>query len=131
MRHPPIATQVFAHPRLMSRRTAIQAGAIGLLGLGMNHVEALRAAAAPDHETSQRACIYIFLSGGLAQQDSFDLKPDALVKVRCGDVALTEGRMGRMVERIAVRVVKPLRRPRITLAMFENAGTMLKRVEAT
>ena len=33
--------------------------------------------------------------------------------------------------RIAVRVAKPLRRPRTTLAMFENAGTMLKRVEAT
>jgi flagellar motor switch protein FliM len=60
-----------------------------------------------------------------------DLKPEALVKVRCGDVALTEGRMGRMGERIAVRVVKPLRRPRITLAMFENAGSMMKRVEAT
>jgi flagellar motor switch protein FliM len=60
-----------------------------------------------------------------------ELKPDALVKVRCGDVALTEGRMGRMGDRIAVRVAKPLRRPRTTLAMFENAGTMMKRVEAT
>jgi hypothetical protein len=82
MHHPPIATQFFAHPRSVSRRTAIQAGAIGLLGLGMNHVEALRAAAAPGHETSQRACIYIFLSGGLAQQDSFDLKPDAPDNIR-------------------------------------------------
>jgi flagellar motor switch protein FliM len=61
----------------------------------------------------------------------FDLKPDALVKVRCGDVALTEGRMGRVGERISVRVAKPLRRPRTTLAMFESAGTMMKRVEAT
>jgi flagellar motor switch protein FliM len=60
-----------------------------------------------------------------------ELKPDALVKVRCGDVALTEGRMGRMGDRIAVRVAKPLRRPRTTLEMFENAGTVMKRVEAT
>ena len=60
-----------------------------------------------------------------------ELKPDALVKVRCGDVQVTEGRMGRMGDRIAVRVAKPLRRPRTTLAMFENAGTMMKRVEAT
>ncbi len=59
-----------------------------------------------------------------------DLKPDALVKVLCGDVVLTEGRMGRVGERIAVSVAKPLRRPRTTLAMFENAGTM-KRMEAT
>src|SRR5437773_1415677 len=68
------------HPRL-SRRTALQAGAIGLLGLGMNHVRALRAAA-PTSPPGQaagpaRSCIYIFLSGGLAQHESFDLKPDA------------------------------------------------------
>jgi flagellar motor switch protein FliM len=60
-----------------------------------------------------------------------DLKPEALVKVRCGTVGLTEGRMGRVGENISVRVAKPLRRPRTTLAMFENAGSMMKRVEAT
>jgi flagellar motor switch protein FliM len=38
--------------------------------------------------------------------------------------------MGRVGENISVRVAKPLRRPRTTLAMFENAGTMMKRVEA-
>jgi hypothetical protein len=32
-----------SHP-VVTRRTAVQAGALGLLGLGMNHVEALRAA---------------------------------------------------------------------------------------
>jgi len=60
-----------------------------------------------------------------------DLKPEALVKVRCGAVGLTEGRMGRVGENISVRVQKPLRRPRTTLAMFENAGSIMKRVEAT
>src|SRR6267378_4191466 len=71
------------HPRV-SRRTAIQAGAVGLLGLGMNHVEALRAATPPDAPRGgrARACIYIFLSGGLAQHESFDLKPDAPAGVR-------------------------------------------------
>ena len=34
----------FAHPRV-SRRAAVQIGSVGLLGLGMNHVAALRAAA--------------------------------------------------------------------------------------
>ena len=65
-----------------SRRTAIQAGAIGLLNLGMNHVSGLRALAAPSSATNAvapkaKAVIYIFLSGGLAQHESFDLKPDA------------------------------------------------------
>ncbi len=70
------------HP-VFSRRTAIQAGTIGLLGLGVNHLAALRAiAASPDETSKARAAIYIFLSGGLAQQDSFDLKPDAPPEIR-------------------------------------------------
>jgi Protein of unknown function (DUF1501) len=73
----------FQHPSI-SRRTAIQAGSIGLLGLGMNHLEALRAAM-PDGKPADhpaKAVIYIFLSGGLAQQDSFDLKPHAPANIR-------------------------------------------------
>jgi flagellar motor switch protein FliM len=50
-----------------------------------------------------------------------EIKPDALVSVRCGDVTLTEGRMGRVGDRVSVRVSKPLRKPKMTLAMFENA----------
>jgi flagellar motor switch protein FliM len=51
-----------------------------------------------------------------------DLGPEAAVTVRCGDVAMTEGRMGRVGDRVAVRVMKPLRKPKTTFAMFENAG---------
>jgi len=80
----------WGHERI-SRRTAVQAGAIGLLGLGMNHLDALRAEAMPidskgapttPRSAKARACIYIFLSGGLAQHDSFDMKPDAPDTVR-------------------------------------------------
>ena len=63
----------------------LQAGAIGLLGLGMNHLAPLRAvAAATEKRGSRRAnsVIYIFLSGGLAQHESFDLKPDAPLEIR-------------------------------------------------
>ncbi len=60
-----------------------------------------------------------------------ELKPDALVKVRCGDITLTEGRMGKVGDRVAVRVDRPLRRPKTTFAMFENAdGSTNKRLEA-
>ncbi len=69
-----------AHPRF-SRRFALQAGAVGICGLGVHHLAALRAAGVKRAETA-RACIYIFLSGGLAQQDSFDLKPEAPDTVR-------------------------------------------------
>lgn len=69
-----------------TRRTAIQAGAIGLLGLGMNHLAGLRALAASGSATRSpgraKSVIYIFLSGGLAQHESFDMKPDAPLEVR-------------------------------------------------
>lgn len=74
-----------AHPRI-SRRAALEAGAISLLGLGMNHVGALRAAASAASSAAQapraRSVIYIFLSGGLSQHESFDLKPQAPDAIR-------------------------------------------------
>lgn len=70
----------FDHPSV-NRRQAVQAGAIGLLGLGMNHVDRLRAAS-PDTPQVAKSVIYIFLSGGLAQQDSFDPKPAAPDEIR-------------------------------------------------
>jgi hypothetical protein len=71
-------------PRQLTRRTAIQAGALGLVGLGMNHVSGLRALAGPAAvaEPKAKSVIYIFLSGGLAQHDSFDMKPDAPEGIR-------------------------------------------------
>jgi flagellar motor switch protein FliM len=59
-----------------------------------------------------------------------ELKPDALVTVRCGDVTLTEGRMGKVGDRVAVRVAKSLRKPRTTFAMFEKADESTNRLEA-
>jgi flagellar motor switch protein FliM len=61
---------------------------------------------------------------------ALDLKADACVTVRCGSVALTEGRMGRVGDRVAVRVTKPLRKPKTTFAMFEMADASSNRVEA-
>lgn len=71
------------HPQL-TRRTAIQAGAVGMLGLGSNHLAALQGATGSNGAGGGKAksCIYIFLSGGLAQQDSFDLKPESPSEVR-------------------------------------------------
>ena len=59
-----------------------------------------------------------------------ELKPDAMVSVRCGDITLSEGRMGRVGDRVAVRVAKHLRTPRTTFAMFEKAEASHNRMEA-
>ena len=61
---------------------------------------------------------------------SLGLKPDALVSVRCGNIPLTEGRMGRVGDRVSVRVVKPLRKPKTTFAMFEKADESTSRMDA-
>ncbi len=73
----------FQHPRV-SRRTAVQAGSLGLLGLASNHLQALRADPSRDDDlpTRSKACIFIFLSGGLGQHDSFDMKPQAPEEIR-------------------------------------------------
>src|SRR3569623_3632913 len=46
-------------------------------------------------------------------------RQDTKVTVRCGDVTLSEGRMGRVGDRVAIRVSKPLHKPHTTYAMFE------------
>lgn len=73
------------HPRL-TRRVALQAGAVGLLGLGAEHLGQLRAAEtstpAGSEATTAQSVIFIFLSGGLGQHDSFDPKPDAPEEIR-------------------------------------------------
>jgi hypothetical protein len=68
-----------------NRRTMLQAGSLGLLGLGMNHVSALRASdvvAASPVPASAKSVIFVFLSGGLGQHDSFDPKPGAPADIR-------------------------------------------------
>ncbi|MDB5386246.1 MAG: hypothetical protein JWM11_1892 [Planctomycetaceae bacterium] len=73
------------HPQF-SRRIALQAGALGLLGLGIDELAKLRAASDGDGTSASfgraKSCIYIFLSGGLAQHESFDLKPSAPAEIR-------------------------------------------------
>jgi hypothetical protein len=73
------------HPRF-SRRAALEIGASSLLGLGSNHTLGLRSLAAENDSVlpsgNPKAVIYIFLSGGLGQHDSFDMKPDATENIR-------------------------------------------------
>src|ERR1700689_2352424 len=68
----------------LNRRAALQVGTIGMLGLGLHNLPAFRqsAIAAGSPATKARSVIYIFLSGGLSQLDSFDPKPEAPDSIR-------------------------------------------------
>jgi len=72
-----------SHPRF-HRRQAIQAGAIGLLGLGIDHLATLRLARAASRSPQRPggSVIFIFLSGGLSQLESFDMKPESPEDIR-------------------------------------------------
>jgi len=63
----------------LSRRQAVAAGTIGALGLA--DLARLRSAAGAASQPS-RAVILVFLSGGLAQHESFDPKPEGPLDIR-------------------------------------------------
>jgi hypothetical protein len=64
-----------------TRRTMLQAGAIGLLGLGTAELSALRARSESGTPRA-KSVIFVFLTGGLSHLDSFDLKPDTPDSIR-------------------------------------------------
>lgn len=49
----------------------------------------------------------------------FDQSPTDPVKLRCGDVELTEAIMGHIGNNVSVRVARPLNPPKVTMAAFE------------
>jgi flagellar motor switch protein FliM len=53
----------------------------------------------------------------------FDAKSDPIVQIRCGNQKLTEGRMGRIGENIAIQVLAPLIDSTTTLAIFDQGPT--------
>src|SRR5581483_7012147 len=61
------------------RRDFLQAGALSLFGLGLPEV--LRAAPTAGKRRA-KACILLFMWGGPAQQDTWDMKPEAPVDYR-------------------------------------------------
>lgn len=61
---------------VVPRRAVLRAGALSLFGLGLPRVLRARAEATPGKGRA-KACIVLFMWGGPAQQDTWDMKPDA------------------------------------------------------
>ncbi|MEO7222290.1 MAG: flagellar motor switch protein FliM [Devosia sp.] len=49
----------------------------------------------------------------------FDRSPSEPIKLRCGEIELTEGVMGHIGNHVSVRVSRPLNPPKVTMAAFE------------
>ena len=71
----------WTHPRL-PRRQALRLGALGVLGLGLADLLRIEGEAAADTASRPGSVIYLFQSGGPAQHETFDLKPEAPSAVR-------------------------------------------------
>jgi hypothetical protein len=64
----------------VTRREVLRLGGLALVGLSLPELLARQAAAATG--TGAKSCILFFQEGGLAHQDSWDIKPDAPSEVR-------------------------------------------------
>lgn len=75
----------YRHNHCLNRRTLLQAGYSGLLGVGLPTLLARQSRAAESHgavKTQARSVILIFLTGAPSHLDMFDLKPEAPEEVR-------------------------------------------------
>jgi hypothetical protein len=74
-------------PGPVSRRSVLQAGALGMLGLGWPQLLAAREKSAgraprlPGFGKAKR-CLFIYLDGGMSHIDSLDMKPESPVECR-------------------------------------------------
>jgi hypothetical protein len=66
----------------VTRRNFLRVGALGLGGLSLADLCRLRAEGAVDPNSTHKAAIMIFMSGGPSHIDTFDMKPDAPVDIR-------------------------------------------------
>lgn len=70
------------HHQRVNRRAILRAGALGLAGLDLATLQGLKAATGDSSAGHAKSVLYIFLSGGLSQLDSFDMKPEAPDAIR-------------------------------------------------
>jgi len=66
----------------VSRRDFLRCGGLGVLGLSVAEQAALKQARAGSAGTEWRSCIFLFLTGGPSQFETFDPKPEAPLAVR-------------------------------------------------
>ena len=78
----------FRHITSPNRREVLRAGSLGLFGLSLPHLLQSRAVAAQESAAransfgKAKSCILLFMWGGPAHQDTWDLKPNAPAEIR-------------------------------------------------
>lgn len=77
-------SQQVSPAHVLSRRNLLQAGSLGLMNLSIGEVARWRnqAQAAGAEIPPAKSVIFLFLTGGASQHDTFDMKPDAPAEIR-------------------------------------------------
>src|SRR5262245_49599634 len=78
----PLGRRDAANAPLNRRRWMLRAGSIGLAGLGLPELLRLEAQAGERPAHKAKSCILVFMEGGPAHQDLWDMKPEAPPEVR-------------------------------------------------
>ncbi len=89
-----------------SRRDFLRVGTLGVGGLTLPQLLGLRAAGAADNAAKHKSVIIVFLNGGAAQLDMFDMKPDAPSEFRGEFRPIASNVGGMMVSELMLKHAK-------------------------
>ena len=93
----------------LTRREPLQVGYSGLLGIGVPSLWSGQAQAGPTSATRANSVVLIFLTGAPSHLDTFDLKPEAPVEIRCEFKKIATQAPGVCVLRTSAEAGRPCR----------------------
>jgi len=109
---------------LMQRRTLLQAGSLGAFGLGLPDLLAAREKSQVVSSSGRaKSCILLFATGGPAQQETFDPKPDAGSAVRGEYDPIDTSVPGMQVCELLPLMAKNAHRYSVIRSTYHNSGT--------
>ena len=110
------------HPVPISRRTWLQLGAAGALGLALPKTARSSADSAVPNFGRAKRCLQVFLNGGPSQLDSFDMKPDAPAEIRGELQPIATSVPGIQVSELFPRVAQQIDKVKICRTVTHEAS---------
>ena len=109
----------------MNRRAFLQAGVLSPLGLGLGDALRLRSAAqaSTGRVGAAKACIFLYMTGGPAQHETFDPKPDAPDNIRGAYRPIATSVPGTQICELLPRLAQQAHRYSILRSVFHGSDT--------
>lgn len=109
----------------ISRRDLLKAGSLGLLGTLFNlpTVSSAALVSTPSRTAKAKSVIFLFLHGGAATQDMFDLKPDAPENIRGEFKPMTTSAAGVQICEHLPRMARWMHKAALVRSVHHSAGS--------